>query len=124
MENNKGTGGAENGFGFVKKPSIETPDSGNRPVEDTPSKETTVETGKEQGKVTVQDKIDENLNREYVERKTITIALVKNYSFYRRANDKVMIKRRDFIGSSVSSSRVLSSNKEEVEAYFKRYATL
>ena len=120
MENNKGTGGAETGFGFVKKPSTETPDNGSRPVEETSSEEKKVEAGKEQGKVTVQDKIDENLNREYVERKTITIALVKNYSFYRRANDKVMTKRRDFIGSSVSSSRVLSSNKEEVEAYFPR----
>lgn len=51
MENNKGTGGAENGFGFVKKPSIETPDSGNRPVEDTPSKETTVELVKNKEKL-------------------------------------------------------------------------
>lgn len=120
MENNKGTGGAETGFGFVKKPSTETPDNGSRPVEETSSEEKKVEAGKEQEKVTVQQKIDENLNKEYTEHKSITIALVKNYSFYRRANDKVMTKRRDFIGSSVSSSRVLSSNKEEVEAYFPR----
>lgn len=120
MENNKGTGGAETGFGFVKKPSTETPDNGSRPVEEASSEEKKVETGKEQEKVTVQQKIDENLNKEYTEHKSITIALVKNYSFYRRANDKVMTKRRDFIGSSVSSSRVLSSNKEEVEAYFPR----
>lgn len=120
MENNKGTGGAETGFGFVKKPSTETPDNGSRPVEEASSEEKKVETGKEQEKITVQQKIDENLNKEYTEHKSITIALVKNYSFYRRANDKVMTKRRDFIGSSVSSSRVLSSNKEEVEAYFPR----
>lgn len=120
MENNKGTGGAETGFGFVKKPSTETPNNGSRPVEETSSEEKKVEAGKEQEKVTVQQKIDENLNKEYTEHKSITIALVKNYSFYRRANDKVMTKRRDFIGSSVSSSRVLSSNKEEVEAYFPR----
>lgn len=120
MENNKGTGGTETGFGFVKKPSTETPDNGSRPVEETSSEEKKVEAGKEQEKVTVQQKIDENLNKEYTEHKSITIALVKNYSFYRRANDKVMTKRRDFIGSSVSSSRVLSSNKEEVEAYFPR----
>lgn len=123
MENNKGTGGTETGFGFVKKPSTETPD-GSRPVEETSSEEKKVEAGKEQEKVTVQQKIDENLNKEYTEHKSITIALVKNYSFYRRANDKVMTKRRDFIGSSVSSSRVLSSNKEEVEAYFPRLVGL
>ena len=124
MENNKGTGGTETGFGFVKKPSTETPDNGSRPVEETSSEEKKVEAGKEQDKVTVQQKIDENLNKEYTEHKSITIALVKNYSFYRRANDKVMTKRRDFIGSSVSSSRVLSSNKEEVEAYFPRLVGL
>ena len=124
MENNKGTGGTETGFGFVKKPSTETPDNGSRPVEETSSEEKKVEAGKEQEKVTVQQKIDENLNKEYIEHKSITIALVKNYSFYRRANDKVMTKRRDFIGSSVSSSRVLSSNKEEVEAYFPRLVGL
>ena len=124
MENNKGTGGTETGFGFVKKPSTETPDNGSRPVEETSSEEKKVEAGKEQEKVTVQQKIDENLNKEYTEYKSITIALVKNYSFYRRANDKVMTKRRDFIGSSVSSSRVLSSNKEEVEAYFPRLVGL
>lgn len=124
MENNKGTGGAETGFGFVKKPSTETPDSGSRPVEETPSEEKKVEAGKEQTKITVQQEIDKKNDEHYVERKSITIALVKNYSFYRRANDKVMTKRRDFIGSSVSSSRVLSSNKEEVEAYFPRLVGL
>ena len=124
MENNKGIGGAETGFGFVKKPSTETPDNGSRPVEETSSEEKKVEAGKEQEKVTVQQKIDENLDKEYTEHKSITIGLVKNYSFYRRANNKVMTKRRDFIGSSVSSSRVLSSNKEEVEAYFPRLVGL
>lgn len=124
MENNKGTGGTETGFGFVKKPSTETPDNGSRPVEETSSEEKKVEAGKEQEKVTVQQKIDENLDKEYTEHKSITIALVKNYSFYRRSNDKIMTKRRDFIGSSVSSSRVLSSNKEEVEAYFPRLVGL
>lgn len=124
MENNKGTGGAETGFGFVKKPSTETPNNGSRPVEETPSEEKEVGAGKKQPNVTVQQEIDKKNNEPYVERKSITIALVKNYSFYRRANDKVMTKRRDFIGSSVSSSRVLSSNKEEVEAYFPRLVGL
>lgn len=57
-------------------------------------------------------------NREYIDKRSVTIALVKNYSLFRRANDKSLTKRRDFIGSSVTSSRTLSSNKGEVEAYF------
>lgn len=55
---------------------------------------------------------------EYTDRRTITIMLTKNYSLYRKANDKVLPKRRDYIGSSVNSSRVLSANKKEVETYF------
>ena len=55
---------------------------------------------------------------EYTDRRTVTISLVKNYSLYRKANDKVLPKRKDYIGSSVASSRTLSSNKDEVEAYF------
>lgn len=57
-------------------------------------------------------------DREYTDRRTATISLVKNYSLYRNANDKVLPKRKDYIGSSVVSSRTLSSNKDEVEAYF------
>lgn len=61
---------------------------------------------------------DEDLNAEYTDHRTVTISLVKNYSLYRKANDKVLPKRKDYIGSSVSASRTLSSNKEEIEAYF------
>ena len=60
----------------------------------------------------------ENLEDEYNDIRSVTISLVKNYSMYRKANDKVLPKRKDFIGSSVSSSRILASNKKEVEAYF------
>lgn len=60
----------------------------------------------------------ENLNQPYVDKKTITISLVKNYSFFRKANDKTMEKRNEFIGSSVYSSQILSSSKGEVETYF------
>ena len=54
----------------------------------------------------------------YTDERSVTVALVKNYSLYRRANDKVLPKRRDHIGGSVSASRILSANKEEVETYF------
>lgn len=60
----------------------------------------------------------EILNQPYVDKKTITISLVNNYSYFRRANDKTMDKRNEFIGSSVHSSQTLSSSKGEVEAYF------
>lgn len=60
----------------------------------------------------------ENLNQPYTDSKTITISLVNNYSYFRRANDKTMDKRNEFIGSSVHSSQTLSSSKGEVEAYF------
>lgn len=55
---------------------------------------------------------------DYTDIRTVTIMLVKHYSLYRKANDKVLPKRTDFIGSSIHSSRVLSSNKEEIDIYF------
>ena len=60
----------------------------------------------------------EDLSLPYIDRRTATIALVRNYSLYRKQNDKELPKRRDYIGSSLKSSRMLSSNKQEVEAYF------
>lgn len=59
-----------------------------------------------------------DLEEPYLEERTITISLVKNYSLYRRINDKTLPKRRDYIGGSVSASRILSANKDEVETYF------
>lgn len=60
----------------------------------------------------------EALEKEYTDERYVTVSLVKNYSLFRRANDKVLSKRRDYIGSSISSSRILASNKEEIETYF------
>lgn len=67
---------------------------------------------------TARETYEENLNAAYYEQKTVTINLVKNFSLYRKANDKVLPKRADYIGSSVNSSRILSSNKAEIETYF------
>lgn len=61
---------------------------------------------------------DNDLDNPYTEQRSITIQLVTNYSLYRKANDKTLPKRRDKIGSCVRSSRTLSSNKGEIEAYF------
>lgn len=60
---------------------------------------------------------DDELELPYTDVRTITIALVKNYSDFRRANERVMPKKTDYIGSSITSSRVLSSSKGEIEAY-------
>lgn len=61
---------------------------------------------------------DEDLNKPYVEERKITISLVHNYSNYRKVNMKVLGQRKETIGSSITSCRILSSNKDEVEAYF------
>ena len=60
----------------------------------------------------------EDLTKEYVDKRTIIISLVHNYSNYRKVNMKVLGQRKETIGSSVSSCRVLASHKGEVEAYF------
>lgn len=77
------------------------------------------EVGEEAPKMkTAAESLNEDKEAEYYEQKTVTINLVKNFSLYRKANDKVLPKRADYIGSSVNSSRILSSNKAEIEAYF------
>ena len=58
------------------------------------------------------------LNSSYTDKRTVTIAPVQQFSAYRRANIKSMPPRRNIIGSSISSTRILSSNKDEVEKYF------
>lgn len=84
-------------------------ESVNSPVE---------ETTEEKVIVPVNTTNDEDLDKEYTDRRSVTIALVRNYSLYRRVNDKALANRRDFIGSSINSSATLSSNKEEIETYF------
>ena len=61
---------------------------------------------------------DEELNKEYVDKRSIIISLVHNYSNYRKVNMKVLGQRKETIGSSITSCRVLSSNAGEVNAYF------
>ena len=62
--------------------------------------------------------VDDSLDREYIDKRTVTISLVNNYSNYRRANFKVLGQKKETIGSSVRSCQILSSNAEEVNAYF------
>lgn len=62
--------------------------------------------------------VDEDLNQEYIDVRKITISPVRNYSDYRKANIINLGPKKETIGSSITSSRILSSNQGEVEAYF------
>lgn len=102
--------GTTNGmkFGLSPEPNKQVgANSVNSPVEE-----------KQESKPLSAKVADEDLSLPYIDRRTVSIALVRNYSLYRKQNDKELPKRRDYIGSSLKSSRMLSSNKQEVEAYF------
>lgn len=60
---------------------------------------------------------DATLDQPYYDERTVSISPVRNYSLYRKANDKLMPARTDMIGSSITSSRVLCANKAEMDAY-------
>jgi hypothetical protein len=68
--------------------------------------------------LTSKEQKQEELDKPFTYKRTITVSLMQNYSLYRKANDKVLPKKRDYIGSSIRSSQVLASNRAEVEAYF------
>ena len=65
-----------------------------------------------------QNSFNEDMNAPYIDKRTVTISLVHNYSNYRKANMKVLGQRRETIGSCVRSCQILSSNSKEVDAYF------
>ena len=60
----------------------------------------------------------EELTFPYEEKSSVTIALVENYSLFRKVNRVSLPKRVDYIGSCIESSRRLSANKVEAEKYF------
>ena len=62
--------------------------------------------------------VDDSLNEEYIDKRSVTISLVHNYSNYRKVNMKVLGQRKETIGSSIRSCQVLSANAGEVNAYF------
>ena len=78
------------------------------------------DTQKETGATVIESQAakEAELNSPYTDKRTVTIAPVQQFSAYRRANIKSMPPRRNIIGSSISSTRILSSNKDEVEKYF------
>lgn len=64
------------------------------------------------------NEVVEDLSQPYTDTRSVTIKLIKSYSLFRKVNEKAMPKRRDYIGSSVISSRTLASNPKEIEKYF------
>lgn len=115
MENN--ISGVNTDFGFKKQNNTSKEETNVlSPVEGDIDKGVTDETPSIDNKETIAK--TENLEESYVEHNSITIALVRNYSLFRKRNDKTLPKRKDYIGSSVNSSMILSSNKKEVETYF------
>lgn len=68
--------------------------------------------------LTSKEQKQEELDKPFTYKRSITVSLIQNYSLYRKANDKVLPKKRDYIGSSIRSSQILASNRAEVEAYF------
>ena len=62
-------------------------------------------------------KKQEELDAQYIDKRSVTISLSNQYSLYRQVNSKVLPKRHDVIGSSYNSSTILTSNRAEMEAY-------
>lgn len=60
---------------------------------------------------------DEN-NAQYTDIRNVTISPVSSYSAYRNVNKAALGNKKQVIGGSVISCQILSSNKDEVEAYF------
>ena len=62
--------------------------------------------------------VEEGLDAPYTDKRSVTISPVHNYSAYRNINRRALGAKKNTIGSSVTSCQILSSNKDEVEAYF------
>lgn len=65
-----------------------------------------------------EQELQEELEREYIDKRSVTISLVHNYSTYRKVNIKTLGQKKEVIGSSIHSGRILSSNAGEVNKYF------
>lgn len=62
--------------------------------------------------------IDDDLDKEYIDTRYITISNINNDSAYRKANIRGLGSKLNYIGSSITSCRTLSSNQGEIAAYF------
>ena len=64
------------------------------------------------------DRKHEEAEAAYVDIRYMVIALASHYSLFRKANDKELAERNEYIGSCIRSSNALCANKGEHEAYF------
>lgn len=117
MDQTSSGGSAQFGFNKPNTTITNQKVSITSPVEDEVTK-ANISTVTENTKVLIEEESIDILNSSYADNRSVTISLIKNFSLYRKANDKVLPKKKDYIGSSVSASRILSSNKDEIEAYF------
>lgn len=83
-------------------------------IKPNPSADTNVATPQ----AAIENKEDTSLDYPFTDERTITIARVQDYSLYRRVNSKALLEQVTYIGSSVTSSRTLAANKDEIAAYF------
>lgn len=72
----------------------------------------------EEKKPSMAEQKEIDANAPYTDIRTVTISPVRNYSLYRNVNALALGTPKLVIGSSVTSSKILSSNKDEVEKYF------
>lgn len=75
-------------------------------------------TNKSEGSAMNPQIVDNSLNEEYIDVRSVTIVPISTASAYRQVNILSLSERRNFIGASVESSRILSSNKAEIDSYF------
>lgn len=73
---------------------------------------------KEKPTATMVERKQEEADAAYVDIRYMVIALASHYSLYRKANDKEIAERNEYIGSCIRSSNALCANKGELEAYF------
>ncbi len=61
---------------------------------------------------------EEELEAEYIDKRSVVIAAITNYSAYRKMNIAALEAPTLIIGSSVNSCRKLMANKDEIAAYY------
>ena len=70
------------------------------------------------GEVSVSEEEKEELSKPYVDKRSCILSIVSNYSAFRRRNLGALGNKKEVIGSSITSSRILSSYTPEIESYF------
>jgi len=101
-------------------PTVNTPSNPGTgsSINTTHKEDNEVKQNQEQTISTSKKYTEEELNAPYTDERKITIKPVQYFSAYRQVNKHVLGNKKQVIGSSIKSSRVLSSNKGEIESYF------